>query len=49
MFSTLRHSHKKWKGSPEGSLDRALFVAELEFRKIQVSTHAISEFIKCKH
>ena len=30
------HSHKKWKGSLEGSLDRVLFAAELEFLKIIV-------------
>ena len=30
------HSHKKRKDSPEGSLDRVLFAAELEFPKILV-------------
>ena len=32
----LYHNHKKWKDSLEGSLDRVLFVAELEFPKILV-------------
>ena len=30
------HSHKKWKDSLEGNLDRVLFAAELEFPKILV-------------
>ena len=30
------NSHKKWKDSLEGSLDRVLFAAELEFPKILV-------------
>ena len=30
------HSHKKWKDSLEGSLDRVLFAAEREFSKILV-------------
>ena len=30
------HSHKKLKNSLEGSLDRVLFAAELEFPKILV-------------
>ena len=30
------HSHKKWKDILEGSLDRVLFAAELEFPKILV-------------
>ena len=34
----LSHSHKKWKDSLEGSLDRVLFAAELEFPKILVPT-----------
>ena len=33
---TLNHSHKKRKDSLEGSLDRALFAAELEFSKILI-------------
>ena len=32
----IRHSHKKQKDSLEGSLDRVLFTAELEFPKILV-------------
>ena len=32
----LFHSHKKQKDSLEGSLDRVLFAAELEFPKILV-------------
>ena len=36
MICLFRHSHKKWKDSLEGSLDRALFAAELEFPKIIV-------------
>ena len=32
----INHSHKKRKDSLEGSLDRILFVAELEFPKILV-------------
>ena len=32
----LRHSHKKRKDSLEGSLDRVLFAAELDFPKILV-------------
>ena len=32
----MLHSHKKRKYSPEGSLDRVLFAAELEFPKILV-------------
>ena len=31
-----KHSHKKWKGSLGGSLDRVLFEAQLEFLKILV-------------
>ena len=31
-----KHSHKKRKDSVEGSLDRVLFAAELEFLKILV-------------
>ena len=34
MKHTLRHSHKKRKDSLEGSLDRVLLAAELEFPKI---------------
>ena len=30
------HSHKKWEDSLEGTLDRELFAAELEFPKILV-------------
>ena len=30
----FHHSHKKWKDSLEGSLDRVLFAAEFEFPKI---------------
>ena len=33
----LQHSHKKRKDSLEGSLNRVLFVVELEFQKILVS------------
>ena len=32
----LDHSHKKWKDSLEGSLDRVLLAAEIEFPKILV-------------
>ena len=32
----FEHSHKKWKDSLEGSLDRLLFAAELEFPTILV-------------
>ena len=35
-IALLFHSHKKRKDSLEGSLDRALFAAELEFPKILV-------------
>ena len=31
-----KHSHKKWKNSLEGTLDRLLFPVELEFPKILV-------------
>ena len=34
--SIVNHSHKKWKNSLEGSLDRALFAPEFEFPKIRV-------------
>ena len=34
--SALEHSHKKRKDNLEGSLDRVLFAAELEFPKILV-------------
>ena len=34
MKHTLRHSHKKRKDNLEGSLDRVLLAAELEFPKI---------------
>ena len=33
---SLHHSHKKWNDSLEGSLDRVLLAAELEFLKILV-------------
>ena len=33
---SLNHSHKKRKDSLEGSLDRVLFAAELDFPKILV-------------
>ena len=36
MKHTLRYSHKKRKDSLEGSLDRVLLAAELEFPKILV-------------
>ena len=36
LFFKLNHSHKKRKASLEGSLDRVLFEAELEFPKILV-------------
>ena len=32
----IEHSHKKWKDCLEGSLERVLFAAELEFPKILV-------------
>ena len=35
-FVYLHHSHEKRKDSLEGSLDRVLFAAELEFPKILV-------------
>ena len=37
IYNLLNHSHKKRKDSLEGSLDRVLPVAELEFPKILVS------------
>ena len=43
-------SHKKQKGSLEGSLDRVLFVTELEFPKILVPRlpqHASDVNIEC--
>ena len=36
MINNFNHSHKKRKDSLEGSLDWALFTAELEFSKILV-------------
>ena len=48
FISMHKHSHKKWKDSLAGSLDRVLFAAELEFPKY-TSTQATSEYIKCKH
>ena len=36
LFVPFEHSHKKQKDSLEGSLDRVLFAAELEFPKILV-------------
>ena len=36
VFSVCSVSHEKWKDSPEVSLDRVLFAAELEFPKILV-------------
>ena len=36
MIGLLSRSHKKWKDSLEGSLDRGLLAAELEFLKILV-------------
>ena len=36
MKNVFNHSHKKRKDSLEGSLDRVLFAAELEFPKILV-------------
>ena len=36
LFNKNNHSHKKGKDSQEDSLDRVLFVAELEFPKILV-------------
>ena len=44
------HSHKKQKDSPEGSLDRELTAAELEFPKILVprlSQHTSDVNIEC--
>ena len=42
LSKSFYHSHKKRKDSLEGSLDRVLFAAELEFPKS-------SAYIKCKH
>ena len=36
VYELFNHSHKKQKDSLEGSLDRVLFAAELEFPKILV-------------
>ena len=36
MMTWLQYSHKKRKDSLEGSLDRVLFAAKLEFPKILV-------------
>ena len=43
--------HKKRKDNLEGSLDRVLFAAELEFpdSSIITSIQATSEYIKCKY
>ena len=44
------HSHKKWKDILEGSLDRVLFAAELEFLKILVprlNQHTSNVNIEC--
>ena len=35
-FISIKHSHKKQKDSLEGSLDRVLFAAELDFPKVLV-------------
>ena len=37
------HRHKKWKDCLEGSLDRVLFVAELEFPQIYTSTQVLPQ------
>ena len=47
LRNIYNHSHKKRKNSLEGSLDQVLFAAELKLE--DTSTHATSEFIKCKH
>ena len=45
-----QHSHKKRKDSLEGSLDRVLFIAELEFPKILVPRlPQNTEYIKWEH
>ena len=36
FIQMMNHSHKKWKDSLEGCLDRVLFAAEVEFPKILV-------------
>ena len=46
------NSHKKWKDSLEGSLDRVLFAAELEFLKILVTRllqHTSNVNIECQN
>ena len=48
----LIHSHKKRKDSLEGSLDRVLFAAELEFPKIlvpRIPQHTSDVNRSCKH
>ena len=47
LLSRFSHSHKKRKDSLEGTLDRVLLAAELEFSKI-ASTQATSAYIKCE-
>ena len=49
-LSSRDHSHKKRKDSLEGSLDRVLFAAELEFPKILVARplqHTSNVNIEC--
>ena len=49
-FFEFNHSHKKLKDSLEGSLDRVLLAAELEFTKIivpRVSQHTSDVNIEC--
>ena len=50
LFCCSEHSHKKWKVSLKGSLDRALPAGELEFPKILVprlSQHTSNGNIQC--
>ena len=37
IYRMSNHSHKKWKDSLKGRLDRVLLAAELEFPKILVT------------
>ena len=49
-FFSCNHSHKKRNDSLEGSLDRVLFVAELEFLKIlipRLPQHTSNVNIEC--
>ena len=50
MINGKQHSHKKQKNGLEGSLDRALFAAKLEFPKILIPRliqHTSDVHIEC--